>query len=80
MSIVEYKTSLLKLILDFNSEKRWEVYMKTIDDEIQFLIEWEKNIKNRHKQVFNKNLIGKKTNYGTDKRKHCNLSANKKFA
>jgi len=49
MSIVEYKTSLLKLILDFNSEKRWEVYMKTIDDEIQFLIEWEKNIKNRHK-------------------------------
>lgn len=34
MSIVEYDTSLLKLILDFNSEKRWEAYMKAIDDEI----------------------------------------------
>lgn len=50
MSIVEYDTSLLKLILDFNSEKRWEAYMKAIDDEIEFLIEWEKDIENRHKK------------------------------
>lgn len=49
MSIVECNTSLLTLISDFNDEKQWEAYMKSIDDEIEFLIEWEKDIKNRHK-------------------------------
>lgn len=50
MSIVKCDTSLLKLFLDFNNEKQWEAYMKAIDDEIQFLIEWEKDIENRHKK------------------------------
>lgn len=49
MSIVECNTSLSTLILDFNSERLWEVYLKAIDDEMQFLIEWEKDIENRHK-------------------------------
>lgn len=49
MSIVECKTSLSTLILDFNSERLWEAYLKAIDDEMQFLIEWEKDIENRHK-------------------------------
>ena len=50
MSIVKCETSLLPLILDFNCEKQWEAYMKAIDDEIKFLIEWEKDIENRHKK------------------------------
>ena len=50
MSIIKCNTSLSTLILDFNSEKQWEAYMKAIDDEIEFLIEWEKDIENRHKK------------------------------
>ncbi len=48
MSIVKCDISLLKS--EINIEKQWEAYMKAIDDEIEFLIEWEKNIENRHKK------------------------------
>ena len=52
MSIVECtnsKSPLLELISECLDEKQWEEYLKAIDDEIDFLIEWEKDIKNRHK-------------------------------
>ena len=49
MSIVEYKPSLLGPISKRLDEEQWEEYLKAIDDEIDFLIEWEKDIKNRHK-------------------------------
>ena len=49
MSIVEYKPSLLGLISECLDEEQWEEYLKAIDDEIDFLIEWEKDIKNRRK-------------------------------
>lgn len=51
MSIIkdDFKSPWLELISECLDKKQWEVYLKTIDDEIQFLIEWEKDIKNRHK-------------------------------
>ena len=49
MSIVECKSSLLKEISEFNDEEQWEAYLKAIDDEIDFLIEWGRDIENRHK-------------------------------
>ena len=52
MSIVECtnsKSPLLELISECLDEEQWEEYLKAIDDEIDFLIEWEKDIKNRYK-------------------------------
>lgn len=49
MSIVECKSPLLGPISERLDEEQWEEYLKAIDDEIEFLIEWEKDIKNRHK-------------------------------
>ena len=47
MSIVECtssKSPLLELISECLDEKQWEEYLKAIDDEINFLIEWEKDM------------------------------------
>ena len=47
MSIVECKSSFLKSFPEFIDDKQWKAYLKAIDDEIEFLIEWEKNVENR---------------------------------
>lgn len=48
MSIVECRSPLLELISECLGEEQWEEYLKAIDDEMEFLIEWENDIKNRH--------------------------------
>ena len=51
MSIAECKlpkSPLLELISECLNEEQWEEYLKAIDDEIEFLLEWESSIKDRN--------------------------------
>ena len=49
MSIVECKSPLPTSLSGFD-DAQWEAYLKTIDEEIEFLLEWGRSIEDRNKR------------------------------